>query len=71
MTHRSAFAVVAVLATALLPPVTTLAQQPAQTVTTAPVATVANPLAEAIRDRIDHLRYEKQQDLRGARVIAD
>jgi L,D-transpeptidase YcbB len=31
----------------------------------------ATPLAEAIRDRIDHLRYEKQHDVRGDRIIAD
>jgi len=71
MTHRLVFAVVAALATALLPPVTAFAQQPAPTVTVPPVTAVSNPLAEAIRDRIDHLRYEKQQDVRGARVILD
>ena len=71
MTRRSVFAVVAALATALLPPVTAFAQQPAPTVTVPPVTAVSNPLAEAIRDRIDHLRYEKQQDVRGARVILD
>jgi murein L,D-transpeptidase YcbB/YkuD len=27
------------------------------------------PLTEAIRDRIDHLRYEKDYDVRGARII--
>jgi murein L,D-transpeptidase YcbB/YkuD len=63
------FAVVAALATALLPPVTAFAQQAAPTVTVPPVTAVANPLAEAIRERIDHLRYEKQQDVRGARII--
>jgi len=71
MTHRLVFAVVAALATALLPPVTAFAQQPAPTVTVPPVTAVASPLAEAIRDRIDHLRYEKQHDVRGARVILD
>jgi len=71
MTHRSVLAVVAALATALLPSVTAFAQQPTPAVTVPPVAAVASPLAEAIRDRIDHLRYEKQQDVRGARVIAD
>ena len=71
MTHRSFVAVVAALATALLAPVTAFAQQPAQAVTAPPLAAVDSPLAEAIRDRIDHLRYEKQQDVRGARVIAD
>jgi murein L,D-transpeptidase YcbB/YkuD len=69
MTHRLVFAVVAALATALLPPVTAFAQQAAPTVTVPPVTAVANPLAEAIRERIDHLRYEKQQDVRGARII--
>jgi len=39
---------------------------------TSPVAVVAaSPLAEAIRERVDHLRYETQHDLRGERVIAD
>jgi len=61
----------AALATAILPSVTAFAQQPAPAVTVPPVTAVASPLAEAIRDRIDHLRYEKQQDVRGARVIAD
>jgi L,D-transpeptidase YcbB len=71
MTHRSVFAVVAAVATALLSPFTAFAQQPAPAVTVAPVAAVANPLAEAIRERIDHLRYDKQQDVRGARIIVD
>jgi L,D-transpeptidase YcbB len=71
MTHRPVIAVVAAVATALFTPVTTFAQQPAPVVTVPPVATVTGSLAEAIRDRIDHLRYEKQQDVRGARVIAD
>ena len=44
---------------------------PAAAESAAPVTSTANPLAEAIRDRIDHLRYEKQQDVRGTRVIAD
>jgi murein L,D-transpeptidase YcbB/YkuD len=71
MTHRLVFAVVAALATALLPPVTAFAQQPAPTAAVPPVTAIASPLAEAIRDRIDHLRYEKQHDVRGARVILD
>jgi len=40
-------------------------------VATAPAAASVSPLSEAIRDRIDHLRYEKQQDVRGERIIAD
>ncbi|MBK7901966.1 MAG: L,D-transpeptidase family protein [Proteobacteria bacterium] len=71
MTNRSVFAVVAALAMAILLAGTAFAQQPAPAMTVPPVAAVANPLAEAIRDRIDHLRYEKQQDVRGARVIVD
>jgi L,D-transpeptidase YcbB len=71
MTQRSALAVVAALATALLSSFTAFAQQPATAETVAPVTAVANPLAEAIRERIDHLRYEKQQDVRGARIIVD
>ncbi len=71
MTNRSVFAVVAALAAAILLPGTAFAQQNAPAVTVPPVTAVANPLAEAIRERIDHLRYEKQQDVRGARVIVD
>ncbi|MBP7611113.1 MAG: L,D-transpeptidase family protein [Steroidobacteraceae bacterium] len=69
MTHRSVFAVVATLAMTLLASVAAFAQQPTPSVTVPPVAAVTNPLAEAIRDRIDHLRYEKQQDARGAHII--
>jgi murein L,D-transpeptidase YcbB/YkuD len=28
-------------------------------------------LSEAIRERVDHLRYEKQHDVRGSRIVAD
>jgi murein L,D-transpeptidase YcbB/YkuD len=69
MTHRSVFAVVATLAMTLLSSVAAFARQPTPSVTVPPVTAVANPLAEAIRDRIDHLRYEKQQDARGAHII--
>jgi murein L,D-transpeptidase YcbB/YkuD len=37
----------------------------------AAAAVNVSPLAEAIRERIDHLRYEKQHDVRGARIIVD
>jgi len=37
----------------------------------APVAAAAVTLPEAIRDRIDHLRYETQHDVRGARIMGD
>ncbi len=36
----------------------------------APAAAVTRS-SEAIRDRIDHLRYDTQHDVRGARIIAD
>ncbi|MGB7903368.1 MAG: L,D-transpeptidase family protein [Steroidobacteraceae bacterium] len=69
MMHRSIVAVVAAVTTTLFSPVTAFAQQPAPAVVAPPVAAVASPLAEAIRERIDHLRYEKQQDVRGATII--
>jgi murein L,D-transpeptidase YcbB/YkuD len=71
MTRRSAVIAVAVLTTALFMPYTTFAQQPAPAGTVPAVAAVASPLAEAIRNRIDLLRYEKQHDMRGARIIVD
>ncbi len=71
MTHRSIVAIVAALATALFSSFTAFAQQPAAAESVAQVTAAANPLAEAIRERIDHLRYEKQQDVRGARIIGD
>ena len=77
MTRRSAVAAVAAMAamaaltTALFIPYTAFAQQPAPAVTVPPVTAVTNPLAEAIRNRIDLLRYEKQHDMRGARIIVD
>ena len=45
--------------------------QPADPSTSSAAVVAASPLAEAIRERIDHLRYEQQQDLRGERIIAD
>jgi len=71
MTRRSIFAIVAALATTLLTPYGAFAQQPASAVAAPPMSAVASPLAEAIRERIDHLRYEKQQDVRGARIIGN
>ena len=48
------------------------AQQPVVAPATAAVAVSASsPLSEAIRERIDHLRYEEQHDIRGARIVAD
>jgi murein L,D-transpeptidase YcbB/YkuD len=32
-------------------------------------AHVATPISEAIRERIDHLRYQPEQDVRGARIV--
>jgi len=71
MTRRSIFAIVAALATTLVTPYGAFAQQPASAVAAPPMSAVASPLAEAIRERIDHLRYEKQQDVRGARIIGN
>ena len=71
MTRRYVFAIVAALATTLFTPYGAFAQQPASAVAVPPVSAVASPLAEAIRERIDHLRYEKQQDVRGARIIGN
>jgi murein L,D-transpeptidase YcbB/YkuD len=71
MTHRSVLAVVVALATTLFTPYSAFAQQPAPPAAVPPASAVASPLAEAIRERIDHLRYEKQQDVRGARIIGN
>ena len=71
MTRRYVFAIVAALATTLFTPYGAFAQQPASAVAVSPVSALASPLAEAIRERIDHLRYEKQQDVRGARIIGN
>jgi murein L,D-transpeptidase YcbB/YkuD len=68
MTRRSVLASVAALATALFIPHGAFAQQPAEA---AALSAVASPLAEAIRERIDHLRYEKRQDVRGARIVGN
>ena len=69
MTQRTVFAIVAALATFLFAPSGAFAQQPAPAATAPPLSAVASPLAEAIRERIDRLRYEEQQDVRGARII--
>ena len=72
MTHRYAARLVAALALSALNLAPVHAQQPV--VAPAPVAAataVSSPLAEAIRERIDHLRYEDQHDVRGARIVAD
>ncbi|HET9693514.1 MAG TPA: hypothetical protein VFP48_03950, partial [Steroidobacteraceae bacterium] len=47
--------------------------------TTAPAATlpaltapgVSSELPEAVRERIDHIRYEQFHDVRGARIVLD
>jgi len=72
MTHRSVVAgvaIVAAVATTLFGPFTAFAQQPGPAVTVPPVTAVADPLAEAIRARIDQLRYESRPDARGAHII--
>jgi murein L,D-transpeptidase YcbB/YkuD len=52
-----------------------LASAPMSDVAAQPAIARAQPAAvtlpEAIRDRIDHLRYDTQQDLRGARIMGD
>lgn len=60
---RAAFA----LAWFACAPISVASAQPA----VAPAPAAAGTLPEAIRDRIDHLRYDTQQDLRGARIISD
>jgi murein L,D-transpeptidase YcbB/YkuD len=62
-------AALALAAVAALPG-TAGAQQPAATTASAQAAQAA-PLSESIRERIDHLRYEQQHDVRGARVVLD
>ncbi len=59
----------AAAATVLSFPGLLLAQQPAA-VAPAPAGASVSPLSEAIRDRIDHLRYDTERDVRGARIIA-
>jgi L,D-transpeptidase YcbB len=74
MTHRSVAVVVAALAaTGLLLPPVAHAQLQAPTSAGWPAATAPapSPLAEAIRERVDHLRYQTQHDVRGDRIIAD
>ncbi len=71
MTYRSVLTIVAALATTLFTPCGAFAQQPASAVAAPPVSAVTSPLAEAIRERIDHLRYEQRQDVRGARIIGN
>jgi len=59
-------AIVALLWLACAPASIALAQT-----ATVPATAAAVTLPEAIRDRIDHLRYEAQQDVRGARIMGD
>jgi murein L,D-transpeptidase YcbB/YkuD len=61
-------AIVALLWLACTPASVALAQAPGAP---APAAAVAVTLPEAIRDRIDALRYDTQQDVRGARILGD
>jgi len=64
--------IVALLALAAFAAASARAQQPVVAPATAAVAVSASsPLSESIRERIDHLRYEEQHDIRGARIIAD
>jgi murein L,D-transpeptidase YcbB/YkuD len=62
----------AVMATALPLPGIIFAQVPdSSALVAAPANVTVSPLAEAIRERVDHLRYEQQHDVRGARIIVD
>jgi len=64
--------IVALLVLAAFAAASARAQQPVVAPATAAVAVSASsPLSESIRERIDHLRYEEQHDIRGARIIAD
>ena len=64
--------IVALVALAAFAAAWARAQQPVVAPATAAVAVSASsPLSESIRERIDHLRYEEQHDIRGARIIAD
>lgn len=72
MSNRRLLTLLAVVATALPLPGRLHAQaaDPAA-LTAAPTSAAVSPLSEAIRERVDHLRYEKQHDVRGARIIVD
>ncbi|MDH5176318.1 MAG: L,D-transpeptidase family protein [Gammaproteobacteria bacterium] len=62
----------AALAACALAPNAAIAQvQETGVAAAAPGASSVSPLAEAIRERVDHLRYEQQHDVRGARIIVD
>jgi murein L,D-transpeptidase YcbB/YkuD len=62
----------AVLAVRALTPDAAIAQAlDAGVAVAAPVTSRVSPLTEAIRERVDHLRYEQQHDVRGARIIVD
>ncbi len=64
--------IVALLVLATFAAASARSQQPVVAPATAAVAVSASsPLSEAIRERIDHLRYEEQHDIRGARIVAD
>src|SRR5512145_1882196 len=52
-------------------PTRAAAAEDAVAATAAPTAPAEVALSEAIRDRIDHLRYETQHDIRGSRIVAD
>jgi L,D-transpeptidase YcbB len=72
MNVRQVLAATLLGASALLAPSSAiLAQAAADAPAAAAPAPVATSLSESIRDRVDHLRYQPQQDLRGARIVLD
>jgi len=73
MPNRLSLRLLIIVATACVLPGNLVAQETGSpNVVTAPaVSSTGSPLAEAIRERIDHLRYETQHDVRGARIIVD
>jgi murein L,D-transpeptidase YcbB/YkuD len=71
MLFRTFVRLAAALALAAASPSAVHAQEPVPATAAPAVAPVASPLSEAIRERIDHLRYDSQHDVRGARIVLD
>ncbi|MGI9247218.1 MAG: L,D-transpeptidase family protein [Steroidobacteraceae bacterium] len=64
-------AVLLAMATACLVAAPVRAQAQGAALATPPVGVAASPATEAIRERVDHIRYDRQHDVRGARVVLD
>ena len=72
MSNRFLTTLLIAIATALPLSGRLVAQVPdSSSIAVAATSATASPLAEAIRERIDHLRYNEQHDVRGARIIVD